>query len=126
MAKKFLRRTWTRFSKLGKGRNKKQKWKKPTGRHNKMREKRKGYPAVVAVGYGTDKKQKGKIDGKTPVLIRNVSDLENINNHEIAIVGRIGRKKKIEIAKKAQEKKIEILNLNVGKFLKKTKEQNKK
>jgi len=37
--KKFLRRTWSRYSKLGRKRKKKQKWRKPTGRDNKMREK---------------------------------------------------------------------------------------
>jgi ribosomal protein L32E len=42
MAKrKFLRRIWSRYSKLGKKRKKKQVWRKPRGRDNKMREKRK-------------------------------------------------------------------------------------
>jgi large subunit ribosomal protein L32e len=128
MAKKFLRRIWGRYSKLGKRRKKKQVWRKPTGRDNKMREKRKGYPAVVNVGYKKDKKSKGNIEGKTPVLVQNVKDLESIKKHEIAIVGNIGKKKKIEIAKKAKEMKIEIYNLNIKTFLKKidkTKENKK-
>jgi len=50
MAKKrFLRRLTNRYLKLGKKRKKKQKWRKPKGRHNKMREKERGYPAVVSI-----------------------------------------------------------------------------
>lgn len=49
--KKFKRRTWSRYSKLGRKRKKKQVWRKPTGRDNKMREKRKSYPKVVSTGY---------------------------------------------------------------------------
>ena len=45
---KFLRRTWSRYSKLGKRRKKKQVWRKPTGRDNKMREKRKRNGKLIA------------------------------------------------------------------------------
>ena len=48
---KFLRRTSNRYGKLGKNRRKKQVWKKPRGRDNKMREKRRGYPQVVSIGH---------------------------------------------------------------------------
>lgn len=119
MAKKFLRRIWGRYSKLGKRRKKKQVWRKPTGRDNKMREKRKGYPAVVSVGYKQDKKLRGSIKNKTPILIQNAKGLESIKKNELVIVGNVGKKKKIEIAKKAKEMKIEIHNLNIKTFLKK-------
>jgi large subunit ribosomal protein L32e len=115
---KFLRRTWNRYVKLGKGRKKKQKWRNPTGRDNKMREKRKGYPVVVSIGYKKPKKLRETIENKNPILIMNIKDLEKIGKNEIAIVGKIGKKKKIELAKKAKEMKIEIHNLNVKKFLK--------
>lgn len=116
---KFLRRTWGRYSKLGKGRKKKQTWRRPTGRDNKMRERRKGYPAVVSVGYQTDKKLKETINGKYPVTIFNMKDLEKIQKNQIAIVGSVGMKKKIEIVKKAKEMKISIHNVNIKKFLEK-------
>ena len=67
--RKFLRRTSNRYSKLGRKRKKKQVWRKPKGRDNKMREKRRGYPAVVSIGY-----KKGK--HKTQIIINNVKDLE--------------------------------------------------
>jgi len=56
MAIKFLRRVWKRHSKLGRGRKKKQVWRKPTGRDNKMRERKKGHPSVVSIGYRSEKK----------------------------------------------------------------------
>jgi len=105
---KFLRRTWTRFSRLGKGRKKKQKWREAKGRHSKTREMRRGYPAIVKIGYRQSTKEK-------PAVIYNISQLEG--KKEI-ILGKIGKKKKIEIAERAKEKKIQIVNLNIEKFLK--------
>ncbi len=127
MVKKFLRRVWARYSKLGRKRKKKQKWKRPTGRDNKMREKRKGYPKVVSIGYGKEKKLRGTINGKKPIIVRNVKELEKIGKDEIVIIGNVGKKKKLEIAKKINEMKIEVHNLNIKKFLKKyeKKEENK-
>ncbi|MCH8945800.1 MAG: 50S ribosomal protein L32e [Nanoarchaeota archaeon] len=118
--KKFLRRTWDRYSKLGKKRKKKQKWRRPTGRDNKMREKTKGHPKVVSVGYKKSKKMKKK----NQIVVRNILELEKVKKNQIVIVGRIGKKKKIEIAKKAKKMKIPLQNLNIEKFLKKL--ENKK
>jgi len=117
----FLRRTSNRFSKLGRGRKKKQIWRRPTGRDNKMREKRRGYPVVVSVGYKQNKDERGKIKDKQPIIIKNTKELEKLNENQIAIIGNIGKRKKIEMAQKAKEKKIKIFNLNPEKFLKKNK-----
>ncbi len=114
-----MRRTWKNYSKLGRGRKKKQVWRKPTGRDNKMREKKKGYPAVVSIGYRTDKKIRNTIENKKPKIVNNLKDLESMKKNEIAILSRIGKKKKMEIVKKAKEMKIEIHNLNIKKWLKK-------
>ena len=116
---KFLRRGWSRYSKLGRKRKNKQVWRRPHGRDNKMREKRKGYPVIVSVGFKKDKKEKGKINGKLPIMVNNLIDLEKVKKNELIILGKMGKKKKLEITKKAQEKGIEIHNLNVKKFLKK-------
>ena len=118
MPKKFLRRTGDRYVRLGKGRKKKQVWRKPRGRDNKMREKRKGKPAVVSIGY---KKRKDK----PALIIQNIHDLENVKRDNIVILGKVGKKKKIEIAKKAREMKIQIHNLNVEQFLKKLEKKEK-
>jgi large subunit ribosomal protein L32e len=121
MAPTFLRRTSFRYSKLGKRRKKKQIWRRPTGRDNKMREKRKGYPAVVSVGYRTNKKEQ-----KNFVNVENMKDFGKVQEGDIIVLGNIGMKRKIEIAKFAKEKKIEISNLNVEKFLKNVEKKDKK
>ena len=123
---KFLRHTSHKYSKLGLRRKKKQVWRRPTGRDNKMREQRKGKPAIVAIGYPTNKKEKGKINNKTPVVVNNVRQLENIQKNQIVVLGRIGKKNKIEIAEKANELKIEIYKFNPQKYLKMNKKKDKK
>lgn len=118
---KFIRRTWNRYSKLGKRKKKKQVWRSPKGRDNKMREKRKGYPMVVSAGY---KKKKSEI--KNIRVIRNLGDLEKTKKNEILIIGNIGKKKKIEMAKKAKKMNISVQNLNIEKFLKKSEKPKEK
>lgn len=115
---KFLRHTSHKYSKLGRRRKNKQIWRRPTGRDNKMREQRRGHPPIVSIGYSTDKRERGKITKKTPIIVRNVSQIEKIQKNQIAILGNVGKKKKIEIAKKAKELNIEIYKLNIEKFLK--------
>ncbi len=121
---KFLRRGSHRDSKLGNGRKNKQRWKRPTGRDNKMREKRKGRPAVVSVGYKREKSNFGKIDDKEVIRIVNVRDLEKVSKNQAGLIAKIGNKKRLEILKKAKEMKIEIVNHNIDKKIKKiTKEK---
>jgi len=122
---KFLRRTGDRYSKLGKGRKKKQTWRKPTGRDNKMREKRRGYPVVVSIGYRNAKKTRGELEKKKPVIVKNIKELGKIKENQIAIIGKIGKKKKIQIAEKAKEMKIKLHNMNAVKFLKLNKKEEK-
>ncbi len=123
---KFLRRNSDRHSKLGSKRKKKQTWRRPTGRHNKMRDKKRGYPAVVSVGYKKGEGERGKLNGLKPVWVMNIKDLLKIKKGEIGIVGSVGKKKKIEIVKKAEESKISLYNVNVGKFLEKNKTKQEK
>jgi ribosomal protein L32E len=109
---KFLRRDWSVLPKLGKKRKNKQKWRNPSGRHNKMRENIRGKPAKVSIGYGT-KDEKEKI-----IRVENLDDVKNVKKGEKIIISKIGAKKKMEIVKMANEKGIEIVNVNTKKFLK--------
>lgn len=111
MSKKFVRRVSFRHSKLGKGRKKKQVWRRPTGRDNKMREQRKGRPPVVKIGYRNS-------DRKNLKVIRSARDIEGIQKDQKVVLGNIGGKKKADIVKKLNEMKIEIVNLNMKRFLK--------
>lgn len=112
--KKFIRRDSVRYSKLGKGRKKLQVWRKPKGRDSKMRLSRKSYPATVSVGYKTAKKDSGKIDGKYPILVYNTNDIEKLGKENVAILAKVGAKKKLEIIKFAEEKKIKIINVKTS------------
>lgn len=123
---KFLRHTAHKYSKLGLRRKKKQIWRRPTGRDNKMREQRRGHPPLVAIGYSGEKKMKGMINGKVPVTVKNVADIQKVQKNQIAILGKIGKKNKIEVAKKAKELKVEIYNFNPEKFLKFNEKKDKK
>ncbi|MDD5012743.1 MAG: eL32 family ribosomal protein [Candidatus Nanoarchaeia archaeon] len=115
---KFLRRNWDKYSRLGKNKKKKQVWRSPHGRHNKMRLKRKGYPATVNIGYKQEEK-------KRMVLVNNLKELEHLREGTTIIVGKMGAKKKMELVNKAKSKKLHLYNINVKKFMKKTEKANK-
>src|SRR3989344_779726 len=108
MKKKFIRQDSWRYSRIGKNRKKLQKWRKPKGRHSKIREKRFSYPSWPMVGYKGVRKELGKINGKIPCLVYNIEDLERANKNSIIIIGKVGAKKKLEIIKKANEKNMQI------------------
>jgi len=113
---KFLRTDWMRHSRLGKNRKKIQRWRSATGRHNKIRKRREGYPSKPLIGYKKSWKESGRILGLLPVMVNSVKDLSKIKKDNIAIISRrLGAKKKIEVISKAQEMKIKIANLGVNK-----------
>ena len=64
MVRQFLRSDSVRHSRLGKGRRKLLKWRRPRGRHSKIRRHRFSYPVMPAVGYGVPRKDSGKIKGR--------------------------------------------------------------
>ncbi len=111
MIKKFLRSDTVRHIRLGKNRRKLQKWRRPRGRHSKIRRHRFGYPLMPSVGYRTPKKESGMINNLRPVLVHNLRELELLAKENIAIIARVGAKKKLEMIKKAQERSIKISNL---------------
>jgi len=111
MSSKFLRQDWMRHSRLGRGRKKLQKWRRPRGRHSKIRRKRFGYPLKVMIGFSSPKKQAGLIQGLKPVLVHNLKELSSLNNKSIAIISRVGAKLKMQMLKYAEEKGIKIQNI---------------
>ena len=116
MTKKFLRRVWHQYSKLGKRKKKKQVWRNPTGRHNKMRKCKKGVPPVVSIGYSTSRKDLNRIKGKLLLRVDNLKDLKKVGKDNVAVLGKMGIKKKLEIAQNSGT--IEFANFNAKKFLK--------
>ena len=123
MKKKFLRRDWNKMLRLG-GRRKKLKWRRSKGRHAKIRQKWKGYSKMPSPGYKTPRATRGFVENKKPVMINNISDLMKIKQNEIGIISKtIGRKKRIDIAKKAIELKSHLENLDAHKYLEEIKKE---
>ena len=119
--RKFLRSKWRTYSKLGRGRKKKQKYRRARGIHSKMGKKMKGNPRCVSIGF--KKTEKGRI---TTRIIQNIKQLLEMKKGDKVILAKVGKKKKIEIAKKAKELGIEIINLNINKFFKKIEREKSK
>jgi large subunit ribosomal protein L32e len=118
MPPKFQRTKYRAYVKLGSGQKSKLKYKRAKGRHNKTRQKWRGRPPMVEVGYKNKCETRGLIQNKKPMLITNLTELAKATKENIIIVGKIGMKAKIEIAKEIQKKNLETANLNVKKFLK--------
>jgi large subunit ribosomal protein L32e len=100
--KKFIRRNWDKYSRLGLRRKKLQKWRRPRGIHSKMRKRRAGYPTRPEMGM---KSPAVKIK-----LIENTKQLLQVRKGEEIIIRKIGKKLRAEIEKKAGEMGIKILN----------------
>ncbi|MGC9133134.1 MAG: 50S ribosomal protein L32e [Nanopusillaceae archaeon] len=95
-------------------RNSMESWRRPKGIHNKMRKKLKGRPRMVEVGYGSPKEIKGLLpNGKRPVIVHNVEELEKIDKEKEAaiIASTVGKRKREQIINKAKELNIEIFNI---------------
>ncbi len=103
----FLRQNWFRFKKLG------EKWRRPKGKHSKLRKRIKGKGSVPHPGYGSPKAVRGlHPSGLVEVRVFNPSQLEGLDPkvHAIKIASTVGRKKRIEIMKKAEELGLRVLN----------------
>lgn len=103
----FHRQEWFRYKRLGTS------WRKPRGKHSKLREK-KGYRhAFVESGYrGPVKVRNLHPSGFREVYVSNVTDLEKIDPKTQAarISSTIGTKKRKTIQETAKSSGIKLLN----------------
>lgn len=91
----------------------KENWRRPRGIDSKMRLKKKGRPKMPNIGYRTPRIIRGlHPSGFKEILVYNPSQLNNVNpdREAIRIAGTVGRKKRLEIIKKADELGIRVLN----------------
>lgn len=89
------------------------RWRRPTGIDSGHQDDEKHKPAHPRTGYMTPQKVKGlHVTGYKPIRIFNASQLAGINPkmEAILIAASVGRKKRAELQKLAQEKRIQILN----------------
>lgn len=104
---KFVRQESWRYKRL------KPNWRRPKGIDNKMKEKRKGYPPLVSVGYRGPKAVRGlHPSGYETVHVYNVFDLELVDpDTEAIIIGHtVGARKRQQILDRAEDLKIKVLN----------------
>ncbi len=87
-------------------------WRQPKGRHSKLREKERARGRQPSTGWGSPKSVKGLTKhGLRSVRIMNPAQIDSLDPKEdAAIIGSaVGRKKRLEIMKKAEEKGVRIL-----------------
>lgn len=101
---KFLRQDRHKMLKLGKKLKKKMKWRTAKGRHSKIRLNRKGHARRPKIGWSI-----GKIRERI-VKIENLKQFEGLKQGQKIIISKIGKMKKRQIIKKANEMKLKILN----------------
>jgi len=100
------------------GRRTKIRYKRPTGRHNKSRQKWRSRPPMVEVGYKNKANERNLLSGKSPIWVYNLKDIDKAGKDNVIIIGKIGLKNKLAIAKEIQKRKLGVFNLNINKFLK--------
>lgn len=97
------------------------KWRKPKGKHSKMRLHRKGHRKSVSPGYSSPNVVKGfHPTGLKGILVSSIKDLEVIKPEtEGAVISKTtGTKKRVGIVLRAKEKGINILNIkDLAKYL---------
>jgi len=116
----FLRVDTNKYSKLGVRRKKKQTYRKPKGRDNKIRLNRAGRLRKVKIGFRTPRLERGRIKKMQPIRICRVDDFKKLEKDQIGIIASVGGKKKIELAEYAVKHNKKLFNLNPEKFLKQT------
>jgi large subunit ribosomal protein L32e len=106
----FLREEWFRYKRIPKN------WRRPDGITSKMRINLKYRPSKVRVGFRGPKEVRGlHSSGFEEIMVYNTADLEHVDpeRQAVRIGSTVGTKKRLEIAKKAEELEIRILNMKV-------------
>jgi len=107
----FVRQESWRYKRVGLA------WRKPKGIDNhQRRQKFRGRPGLVKVGYGGTKDARGlHPSGFTDNLVHNLVDLQRLDPKVdgVRIAHGVGTKKRVEIVAKAIEKKFKIFNARV-------------
>ncbi len=95
MAPEFLRQDYHTHLRL------KRKWRRPKGHQSKLRVNKGGSGVRPRIGFGGH--------GESILVVRNISELEKTKGN-ILLASQLGSKKAAEIAKRAEELGIKILN----------------
>ncbi len=104
MSKRFKTQDYHRYKKLG------TRWRKPKGRHSKLRAGKSGSGIAVSIGHGTSKAIRGKIRKMECLIASSVNDL-NGAKEAILISSTVGSKKAASIVEAAKQRGLKILNM---------------
>ncbi|TLX93386.1 MAG: 50S ribosomal protein L32e [Thaumarchaeota archaeon] len=107
----FVRQESWRYVRLAKN------WRKPKGIDNHQRKQKKGWPALVRIGYGGPRVAKGlHPSGYTDNLVYNVKGLERLDPKidGIRFGHGVGKKKRLEIIARAKEMNFKVFNARVS------------
>jgi len=88
-------------------------WRRPKGKHSKMRKQERGRGRIPKPGYGSPASVKGlNRQGFREIRVFNVPDLQRLDKsrESCLIASTVGRKKRLEILKKAEELGITVSN----------------
>ncbi|MDD1668186.1 MAG: 50S ribosomal protein L32e [Methanomicrobiales archaeon] len=88
-------------------------WRKPKGRHNKLRRQIKAKGPLPRPGYGSPAAVRGLHPcGLSDILVANEGMLAGLDPelHAVRIAAGVGMKKKMEIQKKAMDAGLKVLN----------------
>jgi large subunit ribosomal protein L32e len=89
-------------------------WRKPKGRHSKKRQSFKGKGKLVKIGYGSPEQIRGLTHtGHREVRVATPAGIDRVDpKSEVAVIAHgVGRKKRFEIMKRAEEKGVRISNV---------------
>ena len=102
--KRLVRKDAHKFGKLGMKVKAKRKWRKARGRHNKVRESKRGHLARPKIGFKTDYYVR-------PTTIENMDQLQKLTKgQEAVIAGRVGGKKRAMLLEKAKTLGLTVIN----------------
>ena len=91
----------------------KEGWRRPRGRHSKIRKHEKGRGSHPSPGYGSPRAVRGlNRNGLEDVRIFTAKELDSLDpkKHSVLIGGSVGRKKSLEIRKRAGELSLSLSN----------------
>ena len=107
---KFLRHMHEAYRRIGTS------WRRPRGIQSKVKLKEKGKIRMPNVGYGAPNELKYlHPSGFKETLIHNVNELQRIDKSKeaVKVAHDVGKRKRNDIVKKAEEMKIKVLNPGV-------------
>jgi large subunit ribosomal protein L32e len=93
-------------------------WRRPTGKHNKIRDCKNGKGEVPRIGYGANREMRHLHPcGLQDILISNVNDIEGMDSQTQAarVSSRVGGRKKAVLLEELKKRKIKVLNPGVTK-----------